>query len=241
MSRHCAACAEDLPLGSFSKSQLNKGEGASRCSNCVQQRAGAGQAEVPGAAAASPSPVCTDPRPQLQVPGFADLSCCADWPQTKRGQPPGAQSAIFNPLLACALGPIDGHCSADQLALAVEWWVAALPAWSIWIEKLRAAGIAERRSALLATSKGQATPLIHRARGRGTVPHFNGRAQNDALELDPGVATEVYACVMCMYSAAAFEVTEGAENGAHASGLGEVLSQEIRVEDTEPDDAGKVF
>jgi hypothetical protein len=31
---------------------------------------------------------------------------------------PGAQSAIFMPLLACMLGPIEGFCTAEQLALA---------------------------------------------------------------------------------------------------------------------------
>jgi hypothetical protein len=30
------------------------------------------------------------------------------------GQPPNAQSAIFNPLLACALGPIEGACTPIQ-------------------------------------------------------------------------------------------------------------------------------
>ena len=56
------------------------------------------------------------PRPQLDIPGFEGvLSCCMDWPQTKKGGVPCAQSALFNPLLACALGHIPGHCSLQQV------------------------------------------------------------------------------------------------------------------------------
>jgi hypothetical protein len=36
----------------------------------------------------------------------------------------------------------------------------------------------------------------------GDVPHFKGRAQNDALELSPMTAVEVYACITCLYSLA---------------------------------------
>jgi hypothetical protein len=82
------------------------------------------------------------PRPQMDIPGFEGiLSCCTDWPQTKKGGPPGAQSAIFNPLLACTLGQIPGYCSPQQVEYAVLWWTAVFPAFPRWIHELRAAGL----------------------------------------------------------------------------------------------------
>lgn len=199
---------------------------------------GAGGTSGPGE---EPSPITTAPRPQRDVPGFEGLlTCCTDWPQTRKGGgPPGAQSAIFNPLLACVIGPIEGHCTAEELALAHDWWTAALPAWPRWVESLLDAGVASRRPALLAGSKGKANPLIPKARGRGTVPHFNGRAQNDALEMEPGVAVEVYACVACMYSSRACEDPDeaavGRDPGASAGGAsgGEALGQRTAADAAE--------
>merc|ERR1712217_789854 len=147
-------------------------------------------------------------RPQREVPGFdGSLTCCSDWPQTKKGNVPGAQSAIFNPLLACVIGPIEGHCTVEQLEFANAWWTAALPAWPRWVSLLRSAGVCDRRDALLRGHKGQPNPLIYKANGHGTVPHFNGKAQNEILELEPAVAVEVYACVACMYSTKALEAS----------------------------------
>jgi hypothetical protein len=124
-----------------------------------------------------PSPLSLDPRPQKAIPGFEELglTCCADWPRTKRGTPPNAQSAVFNPLLACVLGPFDGYCTAEQLAFAGDWWALALPAWPRWVASLRASGAGGRRDALLQRAKGHPNPLVPRAKGRGSVPHFNGR------------------------------------------------------------------
>ena len=103
------------------------------------------------------------------------------------------------------LGPIDGHCTHEQLAQAGEWWAAALPAWPRWIATLSAAGVPSLRALLLSAAKGTPTALIPKHKGHGTVPHFRGRAQNEALERDGMVATEVYACVFALYSAAALD------------------------------------
>ena len=51
--------------------------------------------------------------------------------------------------------------------------------------------------------------LIPKTKGRGTVPHFNGRVQEEILEGAPATAVEIYACVTCLYSAAAMDETEG--------------------------------
>merc|ERR1712037_383333 len=98
---------------------------------------------------------------------------------------------------------------------------AALPAWPRWIAALRAAGVCERRAELLAGCKGQPNPLIHKARGRGTVPHFNGRAQNDILEMEATVAVEVYACVACLYSSSALDAAETLAEVDFTTGLGD--------------------
>jgi hypothetical protein len=179
-----------------------------RCKKCVS-------AEVPGHSSdhrpnvERPAPPGGPPssteialatRPLACVPGFEPLFFATDWPKTKKGEPPQAQSAIFNPLLACVIGPIDGHCSADQLAFAQQWWALALPAWNDWVGRLTAAGVCARRDQLLRGSKGGPNQLIPKARGHGTVPHFNGRAQNAALEAEPMVAIELYACITCLYS-----------------------------------------
>jgi hypothetical protein len=154
------------------------------------------------------------------------LSCCTDWPQTKKGGPPPAQSAIFNPLLACALGEISGYCSKDQVKYATLWWSAVFPAFPRWIEELRNAGLRHDsqhgirliNSAFYKKNKnnqqsnnlviGNSTNLSntnnlifkYSKSIYGEVPHFKGKEQNAALELSPMVAIEVYACVACLYS-----------------------------------------
>jgi hypothetical protein len=159
----------------------------------------------------------------MDVPGFEGaLTVATDWPQTKRGEPPQAQSAIFMPLLACAVGPVEGHCSAEQLEEAERWWALALPAWPRWVATLRAAGVDEsRREKLVASAsgkKGSATPLIFKHKGHGTVPHFKGKLQSELLEKDPMVAIEVYACVTCLYSQSAFADDPDEGGGAGAVG-----------------------
>merc|ERR1711862_798463 len=82
-------------------------------------------------------------RPQKIIPGGFDeyrndMTVCTDWPKTRNGKPPSAQSAIFNPLLACAItGPIDGYCNAEELSIAMKWWSRAFPAWSRWVSEIR--------------------------------------------------------------------------------------------------------
>ena len=108
---------------------------------------------ITGQQPAPPSPPSLDPRPQMNVLGFEGLTCCTDWPQLKKGEPPNAQSAIFNPLIACALGSIEDHCTAEQLQFAQQWWAAALPAWPRWVAQLRDAGVATWRQELIAQAK----------------------------------------------------------------------------------------
>lgn len=177
------------------------------------------------------------PRPQIDVPGFEGiLTCCADWPQTKKGGPPSAQSAIFNPLLACTLGYIPNHCTEEQVEFAMVWWSEVFPAFPRWVQELRAAGLTidsvEGRKLMDSISvpknknKGKKNNEIDSAQEvtgamsrpsntnnlifkhpkdiYGDVPHFKGRAQNHALELSPMTAVEVYACVTCVYSLAAY-------------------------------------
>ena len=148
------------------------------------------------------------PRPQRDVPGFeGSLTVCSDWPPTKKGQAPSAQSAIFNPLLACVLGEIEGYCSAEEVAIATAWWTVIMPAWPRWIEELRAAGVGRQYGTLMRSisKKASTNPLIFKRKGWGTtnqnpsVPHFSGKAQNAALEMAPMVEIEVFACVTILY------------------------------------------
>ena len=67
------------------------------------------------------------------------------------------------------------------------------------------------RERLFRTAKGRPNALIPKTKGRGTAPHFNGRLQEEILELAPTTALEVYASVTCLYSAAALDETEGQE------------------------------
>ncbi|KAL3923437.1 MAG: hypothetical protein SGILL_001660 [Bacillariaceae sp.] len=143
-------------------------------------------------------------RPQIAVPGFENLTVCSDWPQTIRGEPPAAQSAIFMPLLACVIGSVEGYCTPAQLEIARQWWTFALPAWPRWIEALKKAGVAKSRLRLLKSARGQPNALIPKVKGNhGTIPHVWGKLQSEALEQDPVVAIEVYACVTLLYSKSA--------------------------------------
>ena len=175
--RKCSECGKEAPRESYSKNQWKKGQIA-KCKVCV------GSQEDPKPAvrlsksrpqtAPTPTQVITaislDPRPQKMIEGFENLSCCTDWPKTKSGRHPGAQSAIYSPLLACALGPVEGHCTEEQIAVAMQWWTAALPAWPRWVTELQKAGVNEPayRERLLNSVKGQPNPLIYKAKGRGT-------------------------------------------------------------------------
>ena len=179
-SRCCVDCSIPAPRSSYSRKQWSKGPGG-RCIQCVQRQqdgssTGSVAASVEPAESAAPTALRLDSRPQRAVPGFKGLLTVArDWPQTKRGSPPGSQSAIFNPLLACVIGPVEGHCTAAQLAAAAAWWARALPAWPRWVAELAASGVAACRTALLASAKGQPNPLIFKTRGHGTAPHFKVR------------------------------------------------------------------
>jgi hypothetical protein len=115
-----------------------------------------------------------DPRPQRAVPGFeyCSLTCCKDWKQTKRGEPPSAQSAVFNPLIACCLGPIENHSTQQQLDVCNQWWSNVLPAWPRWVQSLQEAGIQKMKNKLINRAKGRPNPLIHRAKGHGTGKIF---------------------------------------------------------------------
>lgn len=132
------------------------------------------------------------------------------------------------PLLACVLGPIEGHATAEELGLAEAWWAEALPAWRRWVAELREAGVPAQRARLLASSKGNPTPLIPRSRGQGTAPHFRGREQGDALEMAPAVAVEVYACVTCLYSAAALDAAAAASEDVASGACGGADSESQR-------------
>ena len=83
--------------------------------------------------------------------------------------------------------------------------VKVLPAWPRWVETLRNAGICTQKSKLLQRTKGKPNPLIHKAKGHGTVPHFRGTDQIQALELDMMCSIEIYACVQCLYSSVALD------------------------------------
>lgn len=208
----CANCDQTKVAASFSSTQLRKGPGVSRCSDCVCSPGrsgprGGGKVGRPPETkfAGPPTPVNVAPRPQRPVPGFdhaPDVAVCTDWPRTKSGRPPGAQSAIFMPLIACALGPIEGYCTSEHLDLAARWWTLVLQAWPRWVGDLKKSGVLERKDELLQNTKGRPIPLIPKTKGRGTVPHFRGNLQTRLLEEAGGgmLSIELYACVASLYS-----------------------------------------
>jgi len=171
--RHCSNCDKSLPRPSYSKNQWKKGA-AAKCKSCVESSLSGNHPQSSNHDGLNLPLVVTnislDARPQQAVPGFDSLTYCTDWPQTRKGEPPNAQSAVFNPLLACVLGPIENYCTDEQLAVAMQWWTAALPAWPRWVAELQKAGVdnPSYREKLLKNTKGQPNPLIHKAKGRGT-------------------------------------------------------------------------
>jgi hypothetical protein len=211
----CIACHLSFPRSEYSKNQWSKVE-SGKCAKCINT-------SLPPIANKSRSseetqtttkkPLITQSivnikivdRDQCDIPGFDGLTCCKDWPQLKKGEPPLTNSSVFNPLIACALGPIPGHSTKNQIEFATEWWSKALPAWPRWVKELQEAGLGKKKDALLSRSKGNPNLLIPKGRGYGTVPHFRGKDQVDSLELVPMVSIEVYACITCMYSQAALE------------------------------------
>lgn len=189
--RICSSCDREQSKEHYSKNQWKKGEGAAKCKACIEEtslptppshcsRVCAPTTSPLPTHHNSPKPASTNvittislqERPQIPIPGFDDgLSCCADWPKTKSGHPPGAQSAVYNPLLACVFGvALRDHCTLEQLTVAHAWWNRALPAWPRWVEELRRVGVNDPvyRNKLLASAKGRPNPLIHKAKGRGT-------------------------------------------------------------------------
>jgi hypothetical protein len=147
------------------------------------------------------------PRPQMPVPGFEEtLTCCTDWPQTKKGEPPSAQSTVFMPLLAMVHGPIDGFCTEKQLGAAFKWWSLALPAFPSWVERMLKAGAKERlKDIFVKNVSGRPNSLIPKHKGHGKVPHIKGRIQTSILEMDMMVSIEIYQAVACMYSQKQFQ------------------------------------
>ena len=222
--RVCVQCGLKSGCDAFSRTQWKK-ESTARCKACVE--AGAAPSKERSDAAAHSSnqndgighgdevltALVLEPRPQRAVPGLEGLTVCTDWPQTRNGKPPNAQSLIYNPLLACVFGPMEGYCMQEQIEIALIWWTLALPSWPRWTEQLRLTpGVLEFRDRLRSTAKGQPNALIPKTRGRGKVPHFTGKLQVEILEMVPTVALEVYACVACLYSTAAYERQIAFEN-----------------------------
>ena len=202
----CTMCHLNLPRSEYSKTQWKKKQ--KKCSICAKKRNTNNTTNTSPTSkeTKAKTPVLLTERPQRSIPGFEGLlTCCTDFPQTKRGQPPNAQSAVFNPLIACCLGPLEGYSTQTQLDFAFAWWSKVLPAWPRWVETLRNAGICTQKSKLLQRAKGKPNPLIHKAKGHGTVPHFRGTDQIQALELDMMCSIEIYACVQCLYSSVALD------------------------------------
>ena len=59
-----------------------------------------------------------------------------------------------------------------------------------------------RPEKMMRNIKGHPTYLIPKKKDSGRAPHFKGKIQREALEMDAMVSIEVYACVMCMYTQA---------------------------------------
>eukprot|EP00038_Savillea_parva_P012793 m.207001 g.207001 ORF g.207001 m.207001 type:complete len:258 (+) comp23537_c0_seq1:89-862(+) len=214
LTKQCGECGFTAPRLGYSKKQWAKANGM--CNVCAQAIQDARDEEEHSG---PPTEVTLTPRPLMGVPGFeGQLSVCRDWPQTKKGRVPGTQSAVFVPLIACVLGPIEGYFSSTDLALAMEWWSLALPAWPRWVKALQDAGLPARRDTLLKSAKGPATPLIFRAKGRGKVPHIKGKEQTSAIEMDMTVALEVYACCQVLYSIKNLDMARAEEDAKHGEG-----------------------
>lgn len=220
----CSICSSLCPRSQFSKTQWSK-MNAAKCNECITASNGNSsnmqQASEPSLLdnsnkniklkkssnpTSSPTKIIIIDREQCEIPGFDGLTCCKDWPQTKKGEPPVANSAVFNPLIGCLFGPISSYSKQEDIDFAIEWWTKALPAWPRWIQELKDAGVNdEKLKFYLSRAKGNPNQLIPKTKGHGTVPHFRGKDQVDILEMAPMVSIELYACVTCMYSQAALE------------------------------------
>ena len=214
--RVCIICRQSKKRNEYSSTQWKKGNAGSKCKSCIMSNQSNGN-NLKSSSTNSNSnknnndnpttkPLIVKPRPQMPVPGFEEtLTCCTDWPQTKKGEPPSAQSLVFMPLFAIIHGPLPNYCNELQLSNALNWWTAALPAFPSWIDRLIQAGV--KRELLKIVSKkqdlkGRPNALIPKIKGggHGSFPHIKGKVQTRLLEMDIMVSIEIYQAVACMYS-----------------------------------------
>ena len=225
--RVCIICRQSKKRNEYSSTQLKKGNAGSKCKSCIMSNQ-SNRNNLKSSSTNSNSnknnndnpttkPLIVKPRPQMPVPGFEEtLTCCTDWPQTKKGEPPSAQSLVFMPLFAIIHGPLPNYCNELQLSNALNWWTAALPAFPSWIDRLIQAGV--KRELLKIVSKkqdlkGRPNALIPKIKGggHGSFPHIKGKVQTRLLEMDIMVSIEIYQAVACMYSQKKLSAEEGAQ------------------------------
>ena len=215
--RVCIICRQSKKRNEYSSTQWKKGNAGSKCKSCIMSNQ-SNKNNLKSSSTNSNSnnknnndnpttkPLIVKRRPQMPVPGFEEtLTCCTDWPQTKKGEPPSAQSLVFMPLFAIIHGPLPNYCNELQLSNALNWWSAALPAFPSWIDRLIQAGV--KRELLKIVSKkqdlkGRPNALIPKIKGggHGSFPHIKGKVQTRLLEMDIMVSIEIYQAVACMYS-----------------------------------------
>ena len=214
--RVCIICRQSKKRNEYSSTQWKKGNAGSKCKSCIMSNQ-SNRNNLKSSSSNSNSnknnndnpttkPLIVKRRPQMPVPGFEEtLTCCTDWPQTKKGEPPSAQSLVFMPLFAIIHGPLPNYCNELQLSNALNWWTAALPAFPSWIDRLIQAGV--KRELLKIVSKkqdlkGRPSALIPKIKGggHGSFPHIKGKVQTRLLEMDIMVSIEIYQAVACMYS-----------------------------------------
>ena len=225
--RVCIICRQSKKRNEYSSTQWKKGNAGSKCKSCIMSNQ-SNRNNLKSSSTNSNSnknnndnpttkPLIVKPRPQMPVPGFEEtLTCCTDWPQTKKGEPPSAQSLVFMPLFAIIHGPLPNYCNELQLSNALNWWTAALPAFPSWIDRLIQAGV--KRELLKIVSKkqdlkGRPNALIPKIKGggHGSFPHIKGKVQTRLLEMDIMVSIEIYQAVACMYSQKKLSAEEAAQ------------------------------
>jgi len=225
--RVCIICRQSKKRNEYSSTQWKKVNAGSKCKSCIMSNQSNGN-NLKSSSTNSNSnknnndnpttkPLIVKLRPQMPVPGFEEtLTCCTDWPQTKKGEPPSAQSLVFMPLFAIIHGPLPNYCNELQLSNALNWWTAALPAFPSWIDRLIQAGV--KRELLKIVSKkqdlkGRPNALIPKIKGggHGSFPHIKGKVQTRLLEMDIMVSIEIYQAVACMYSQKKLSAEEGAQ------------------------------
>ena len=225
--RVCIICRQSKKRNEYSSTQWKKGNAGSKCKSCIMSNQ-SNRNNLKSSSTNSNSnknnndnpttkPLIVKLRPQMPVPGFEEtLTCCTDWPQTKKGEPPSAQSLVFMPLFAIIHGPLPNYCNELQLSNALNWWTAALPAFPSWIDRLIQAGV--KRELLKIVSKkqdlkGRPNALIPKIKGggHGSFPHIKGKVQTRLLEMDIMVSIEIYQAVACMYSQKKLSAEEGAQ------------------------------